>query len=410
MIFIDIKIEKSIFNPFYLDYLESQYRYEVYYGGAGSGKSFFVAQKILFKYLKFEKLKILVIRKVGRTLRDSCFSLFKSILSSWNLIKYCSINKTDMSIELPNGSSIIFKGIDDPEKIKSISNITDIWIEEASELFENDFNQLDLRLRGNFYTKKQIFITFNPVSDTHWLKKLFFDFPKNDAIVVKSTYKNNAFIDKEYYNVLENLKYTNEEYYNIYALGEWGSLGNIIFNNWSVEKCRYSESDFDDVYAGADFGFNHASAAVKVGFKDNHIYIFKEVYAKGITNGDFAELVKSILLPNQYIYCDCAEPDRIKEFNLNSINALPSKKGKNSVKNGIDFLKKHKIFVDPECSNIISELKNYQWKKDKFGNVIDEPIALNDDCIAALRYAVEPVWSYSAPQTEAIFTDISKLF
>lgn len=315
-----------------------------------------------------------------------------------------------MSIELPNGSSIIFKGIDDPEKIKSIADITDIWIEETSELMENDFNQLDLRLRGKTNTKKQIYMTFNPISQIHWLKKMFFDFPKENAIVVKSTYKDNIFIDREYYDVLEKLKYTNPEYYKIYALGEWGIIDSIVFDNWLLKKCKYDESDFDDVYVGADFGFNHASACLKIGFKDNELYIFKEVYAKGIINQEFAQKIKEILLPNQYVYCDCAEPDRIKEFNKLGINAIASKKGKNSVKNGIDFLKKFNIYVDSCCINTIKELQNFQWKKDKYGNIIDEPIALNDDCIAALRYAVEPLWSYSKPQSEALFFNPSNLF
>lgn len=315
-----------------------------------------------------------------------------------------------MSIEFINGSLIIFKGIDDPEKIKSIANITDIWIEEASELNENDFNQLDLRLRGNTNSTKQIYITFNPISQLHWLKKSFFDSPRSNAIVVKSTYKDNVFIDKDYFHVLEKLKFTNPQYYKIYALGEWGVIGDLIFENWTVEKCKYSDNDFDDVYIGADFGFNHASACLKVGFKDNELYIFKEVYAKGIINSEFAQRVKEIINPNQYIYCDCAEPDRIKEFNNLGIKALPSKKGRNSIKDGIDFLKKFKIHIDENCVNSINEFQNFQWKKDKYGNILDEPIALNDDCIAALRYAVEPLWSYSKPQTEALFFNPSSLF
>lgn len=173
---------------------------------------------------------MLIVRKVGTTLRDSVFALMKETIKTFGLGSLCQVNKTDMTITLPDfKSEILFKSIDDPEKIKSIANITLMWIEESSELTQADFQQLDLRLRGNTKHAKQILISFNPIDINHWLKKVFFDGKKENTKIVHTTYKDNKFIDAAYTKTLEDLKIQDEYYYSVYALGAWGVLGKTIF-------------------------------------------------------------------------------------------------------------------------------------------------------------------------------------
>ncbi|MCX6165045.1 MAG: PBSX family phage terminase large subunit, partial [Ignavibacteriae bacterium] len=209
------KIRNKSFNKVYLDLLDNKNRYLHLYGGAGSGKSFFAAQKLLLRSIKEEKHKFLLIRKVARTIRHSQFSLLKSLLYSSGLKEYFKINDSDLRMSsLVNGNEFLSAGIDDREKLKSIFGITSIWVEEATELEYPDFNQLDLRLRGRTKNYKQIILTYNPINSHHWLNTKQF----KDTFKLRTTYKDNKHIDKEYIDVLNKLKEQDEEYYNIYAL------------------------------------------------------------------------------------------------------------------------------------------------------------------------------------------------
>jgi phage terminase large subunit len=377
-------------NKAYSPCMRNNKRYEVLYGGAGSGKSVFTAQKIVLKMLAEKGHKWLIARKVARTNRHSTFSLIRSIIVESELSHLFSTNKSEMEITAANGNQILFAGLDDVEKLKSIAGITNIWIEEASEISEDDFNQLDLRLRGQTRHAKQIALTFNPVSAQSWLKKRFFDVEDEQVMVLKTTYKNNPFIDEEYKKVLEKLKHQDPIYYKIYALGEWGALGNLILTNWQAsERIYQDENYYDQVLCGMDFGFNHASAFLKVGLKDGDIYIFDEVYEKGLTNPELIELVKEKANKNNIIYADSAEPARILEFKRAGLNVKAVKKGQDSVRNGIEFLRRHRILIHSSCVNTISEIQSWKYKEDKNGNVLEEPVPFKDDAMAALRYAVE---------------------
>ena len=237
---VNIKINKSIFNEKFLPYLDSTLRYLIFYGGAGSGKSFFVCQRYVYKILKNKLCNILVVRATGKSNRDSTFALFKQVISKWNLNKYFKINESDLRIRcLLNGNEIVFSGLDDVEKLKSITfskgELTDIWIEEASEILEADFNQLDVRLRG-VGTKKQIVISFNPIDVNHWLKKRFFDRKDEKIEICHSTYKDNKFLDEDYKILLESYKTTDEYYYNVYCLGMWGVLGKTVFDARAINN------------------------------------------------------------------------------------------------------------------------------------------------------------------------------
>lgn len=215
------KTVNDIYKPTFRD----ESRYSIRYGGAGSGKSVEATQEILYRIIYQKGHRLLVVRKVAATLRNSVFQLFQDLINDWGIASRFKVNKSEMRIEhIHSGNTILFAGLDNPEKLKSIAGITSIWIEEASELEERDFNELDRRLRGNTTWYKQIIITFNPISHMHWLKKRFFDLELDNVSIVKSTYLNNRFIDDDYVKALEQLKIFDRVQYDIYALGEWGVI------------------------------------------------------------------------------------------------------------------------------------------------------------------------------------------
>ena len=237
---VNINISKKVFNKSFLYLLDNIKRYLVLYGGAGSGKSFFVVQRYIYKLLKSKKFNLLVVRATGKSNRDSTFALFKQVISKWKLSKHFKINESDLRIKcLLNGNEIIFSGLDDVEKLKSITfskgELTDVWIEEASEIQEADFNQLDVRLRGKG-TKKQIVISFNPIDINHWLKKRFFDRQDDNVEICHSTYKDNDFLDDDYKKLLESYKDTDPYYYDVYCLGKWGVLGKTVFDARAIQE------------------------------------------------------------------------------------------------------------------------------------------------------------------------------
>ncbi len=270
------------------------------------------------------------------------------------------------------------------EKLKSIANITNIWIEEASEITQEDFQQLDLRLRGKSKINKQITLSFNPVSSQSWLKRYFFDRETENTTIIKTTYKDNRFIDEEYKKVIEELKETDYTYYQIYGLGNWGTPGNLIYHNYKVTENMPEQ--FDEIIYGLDFGYNNPSALVKVGLKDKNVYILQELYESKLTNADLIEKLKPLIEnKNSNIYGDTAEPQRIEEISRAGYNIYPSDK---SVKDGIDYVKRQKIYIHPDCDNVIAEMQTYKWKEDRNGNVLDEPVKFRDHLMDALRYCL----------------------
>lgn len=391
---INLEIDMEVFNRAYVDILDSykyrnDYRYISLLGGAGSGKSVGITQRTILRVLYEEGHRILVVRKVASTIRNSVFRLFLDILDEWGLTRFFKISNSYMTITAPNGSEIIFVGLDDPEKIKSIAGITSIWVEEATELTQNDFNQLDLRVRGNLGVHKEVILTFNPISETHWIKKRFYDNPAHDVIALKTTYLDNAFLDDKYVEVLQSLEHTDPVYYRVYCLGEWGSTGDLVWSNYRIENIPLDDSYYDSVFCGLDFGFNDPSALVKIGMKDGEVYILEEFYQKGLTN---TELISKLQGYKQYrIIADSAEPDRIKEFYQKGFNIKGAVKGKNSVKKGIDYIRGVKLHIHPNCTNTITEISNYNYEKDKEGNPTENPIGVNDHLMSALRYGTEPL-------------------
>jgi phage terminase large subunit len=351
------------------------------YGGAGSGKSVFAAQKIIIRCLKESNHKFLLIRKVARTIRGSQFALLKDLINNAGLFEFFYIRESDLSIVCKlNGNSIISAGMDDREKIKSIHGITSLWIEEATELDINDFRQLDLRLRGKTDFYKQVIMTFNPVDINHWLNTTML----KNSIKLKSTYRDNKFIDADYYNVLEELKEQNPDYYKIYALGEWAAKRSLVYQPFEILK-EYP-SHFDEVIYGLDFGFNNPAAFIEIGIYDNHYYLTEQFCESRLTTQDLIQRIyKSGYKDKRKVYCDSAEPGKIQELSLAKINALPAEK---SVKDGIDFLKSCRIYSRESNKNINKEVLSYSYSQDKNGNILDEPVKFNDHCLDAIRYAV----------------------
>lgn len=378
-------------NRVYLPYLENDSRYEVIYGGAGSGKSYFVAQKKVLQHIQAPGRRTLVTRKVGKTIRHSCFAQIREAAHDMGLQNFFYIprSKTHFDIRCHNGNEIIFAALDDVEKLKSIVGITDIWAEEANEMTEDDFKQLDLRLRGPTRHSKQITLTFNPVSALSWIKPYFFDRAMPDASILKTTYQDNLFIDNEYKQMLERLRDQDHTYYQIYALGEWGVLGNLIYSNYTVEEIPLDPDYYGSIYQGMDFGFNNPSAYLKIGLKDDEIYVLWELYVRGLTNNEWIREVDEVADRNIMVTADSAEPDRIKEFRQAGYLIRGARKGPGSVKAGIDWCKRRKIRIHPQCENFIKEIQGYKYREDADGNVYDEPVDWQNHLMDAFRYALQ---------------------
>ena len=390
---INVDFTKSLpawTNKVFYEYYCNRSRYLVLYGGAGSGKSVFSAQKHVFRMLAEKNHKFLIVRKVARTMRNSVFAEILEVIEQWGLGKLFNVKKSDMEINCINGNKMVFMGLDDVEKLKSIVGITGIWIEEASETSFEDFQQLDLRLRGHTNNYKQIVLTFNPVSALSWLKRHFFDTVQENTSILKTTYKDNKWLDEEYREVLRNLKDQDHVYYQVYALGEWGVLGNLVYNNWVVDRSVPTEdSEYNTILQGLDFGFNDPSAFIKVGVKDQDLYVYRELYEPGLTNTQLIERVADVAYLPSNIIADSSEPARIKEFRRAKLKVNAANKGKGSVKSGIDWVRRRKIFVHPSCDNFIKEIQGYKYREDKDGNVYEEPVDFNNHLMDALRYAVE---------------------
>ena len=396
---MDIIINKNIFNDIYFPHLkDNSKRYEVYYGGAGSGKSYFVATKLIYKAL-VDKRKILVLRKVGRTTKNSTFQLLLDVLDLFKIKKMCKINKTDFSITLPNGSVFLCMGLDDPEKIKSIAGLTDAWLEEATEFAMDDFSQIDLRIRHPSAQGQQVILSLNPVSKANWVYLQFFnenpeleEFRKSVKII-KSNYMDNPHLPQKYIDSLLMLKATNPVYYQIYALGEFGSLDKLVYSNW--QSFEFNEEEIKgQLICGLDFGYTAdptAFVAAKVVPEEKRIYVFKEWGGPGYLNNEIAEQIKAMGFAKSVIKADSAEQKSIDEIKQAGVYRIsPCVKGQGSILQGIQKLQQYELIIHPNCKNIIEELQNYSWKKDKQTNeYINEPVDKFNHYLDALRYALQ---------------------
>tara|TARA_Y100000310_G_scaffold147124_1_gene146384 strand:- start:1464 stop:2561 length:1098 start_codon:yes stop_codon:yes gene_type:complete len=354
-------------------------------GGAGSSKSHSVAQFII-RLFYTEPCRILVTRKTTPSLRISVLKLLKELLDEYQLEYH--VNKTELTFSNDIGAEINLKGLDDPEKIKS-AEFNYIWAEESTELSLYDYRQLDLRLRRKTKSQNRMFLSCNPISALHWIKTELEDKPDKDVGFNYSTWKDNPHLPQDYIDRLEGLKDQDTNYYNIYALGKWGILANLIYSGFKVVKTPTTSSE---VTYGLDFGFNNPSCLVKLYWVDGKFISQELLYKSGLTNTMLIEEVKR-LIPEadrqRYLYADSAEPDRIEEFYKAGFNIQKAEK---SVKDGIDFVRQNSSGITADSVNGIKEKQTYKYKEDKNGNVLEEPVKFNDHFCDSERYGA---YSYS---------------
>lgn len=372
---------------------------EIHYGGASSGKSHGVVQKVVIKACQDWKYprKVLFLRKVGSTIKDSIFEDVKSCLNDLGILGRCKVNMTDYRITLPNGAEFIFKGMDNPEKIKSVKGVSDVLMEEATEFTIEDYTQLTLRLREKKHKDRQIFLMFNPVSKVNWVFKHFFAEgvklnPKR-VVIYNTNYKNNRFLDDEVRETIEELAERNPAYYRIYALGEFATLDKLVFPDY--EKRLLSKADLKHLpsFFGLDFGYVNDPSAfthVKIDEANKTIYIVEEYVKKHMLNDEIAKTIKSLGYSKEEIYADSSEKKSIDEIRLSGIDRmLPVKKGPGSILQGIQYIQQYKIVIDERCFKTIEEFDNYTWQKDKKTNeYINKPVDTYNHTIDSIRYAL----------------------
>ena len=394
---ITLNLKKSQFAPkFFPLLLDYSHRWEVYMGSAGSAKSYFITQKLIVRACK-EPIKILVCRRYGSTIRNTCFSLFKEILSKWKLLPFVKIRETDFNIRFSNGSEIIFIGLDEETKLLSLNGIGAIFIEEAYEVPKPIVEQLNLRLRGKTQNQ-QIIMAFNPISANHWLKE-FCDNPPSSFMFVHSTYKDNPFLNAEYIQQLEELYVRNPAKARVFCDGEWGvDAEGLVITNWSKEEFDAMELAAAGLEhrAGIDLGWVDKTAIIDSLYDaDNKtIYVFNEFYKSGCQLSDIAFALGEMNLKKTKIFVDSAEPRSIQFFRNEGFNTVPCSKGKDSVKAGLMFLQDCKIIVHPKCHNFITELENFSYIKSKqTGEWTEETTHEWSHAIDACRYAYSDIYT-----------------
>lgn len=384
------------FLPLLNDY---SHRWEIYKGSAGSGKSHFITQKIIIKALR-EKRRVMICRRYGTTMRNSVFKLFKDVIESFKITHLTRIKESDMSITLPNGSEIIFVGLDNEEKLLSIAGITDIFIEEVYEVPKEIVDQLNLRMRGKA-PNQQIYMAFNPISAKHWL----YDFCEGStrpesSIYSQSTFRDNPFLPDEYVKALEDMYRTNPNKARVFCDGNWGAdVEGLVYKNHVL-------SDFDinelikqglEVRVGIDWGFVDPTTVVVSLFDKpkKEIYIIGEFYKRGATLEEIKDGIIRLGISKQKMYCDGAEPDKVDYLRRNGFNAVSAKKGAGSVKAGISFLQDMKIICHESCVNVAAELENYVYLKDKkTGQYIEDSYDHDfSHTMDALRYSYSDLYS-----------------
>lgn len=394
---ISIPYPSRVFNKHIYDKLEDYNTFtEIHYGGASSGKSHGVIQKVVYKACKDWKYprKVLFLRKVGSTVYDSIFEDVKQCLDAWDLLDKCKVNNSAYRIELPNGAQFIFKGLDNPEKIKSIKGISDVVMEEASEFTLDDYTQLTLRLRDRKHKQKQIYLMFNPVSKVNWVFNAFFVKRPKNTVIYQTTYKDNRFLDDVTRENIEELANRNEAYYKIYALGEFATLDKLVFPKYEKRLLNKDKLAHLPSYFGLDYGFINDPSAflhVKIDDENKKLYIVEEYVRKNLTNDKIAEAIQNLGYGKEEIRADSAEKKSNQELRNRGISrVIDALKGPGSVMQGIQYILQYDIIVDERCVKTIEELENYTWKKDKKTNeYINEPVDSYNHCLDAVRYAIQ---------------------
>lgn len=396
----------EVMNQVYYPLLLDRKRYQVLCGGGGSGKSDYAAMDKIIRCMDVPAHRMLVTRKVGATLRESCFQALLDIIDRFNLNRWWSPNKSSLSLTYLEGthleSRIFCVGVDQVKKIKSIQRITSMWHEEPTELSRKEFMELDIRMRGrpppgHYY---QHVLTFNPESEYHWLRKAFFEidgeepgFRPEKCTVLTTTADDNKFVDQEYIDMLDDLARQDTNLYKIYRLGQWGSLKGLIFDTPWPEAEFPSDLPYSKITYGVDFGFNDPMVVTR-SFVHDQCHTFDEMlYERHMTTGDLITWFgENGVHRDSEMYCDNAEPDRIEEICRAGYNAFPCKKGAGSIKTGLSMLQglkgKGQGFITPRSANAKKERAAYKWMENKAGELLDQPVDAFNHFWDTVRYIV----------------------
>ena len=389
----------------YKDYWNFKGRYRVCKGSRASKKSKTTALNFIYRIMKYPQSNLLVVRKVFRTLKDSAYTDLRWAIRQLHVEQYWEYKESPLELVYkPTGQKILFRGLDEPMKLTSITvdvgHLCWAWIEEAYEITkESDFDMLDESIRGQVTGDlfKQITLTFNPWNEGHWIKKKFFDAELSNDILAKTTnYLCNEFLDISDLRLFERMKKENPKRYKVAGLGEWGISEGLIYENWEEREFDIQEvlkiQDIESAF-GLDFGYTNDPSALFAGLiskERREIYVIDELYKKALTNNKLAEEIKNMGYGKERITADSAEPKSIDElYDLGLKGISGARKGRDSINNGIQFIQGYKIIVHPRCVNFLTEISNYTWAKDKFDKPINKPIDMFNHLMDAMRYALE---------------------
>lgn len=378
-------------------------RYRVCKGSRASKKSKTTALWYIYNMMKYPEANTLVIRKTGRTLKDSCYTELKWAVKRLGAEHLWDFKMSPLEATYkPTGQKIYFRGLDDPLKVTSITVdvgcICWMWIEEAYEIMkEADFDTLDESIRGTVPAGlfKQITLTFNPWNERHWIKKRFFDVSDPDILALTTNYMCNEWLDEADKKVFETMKTNNPRRYAVAGLGGWGIVDGLVYENWKeeafdIDKIR-KELDCKSAF-GLDFGYTNDPTALFCGLLDlngKRLFVFDELYKKGLSNQRIHEEVQGLGYAKEKITADSAEPKSIDELKGLGLRIKGAKKGKDSVLNGIQWIQDLEIIIHPRCVNFLTEISNYTWDQDKFGTKLNVPIDDFNHLMDAMRYALE---------------------
>lgn len=380
-------------------------RYRVVKGGRGSKKSTTTALWYIVNLIKYPQANLLVIRKTGRTIKDSVYTQLKWAVHRLGVDAFFDFKLSPLEVVYkPTGQKIYFRGLDDPLKVTSITVDTGclcwMWIEEAYEVMkQDDFEVLNESIRGEVPEGlfKQITLTFNPWNEKHWIKARFFDAEDDpDILAITTNYLCNEWLDAADKRVFERMKTQNPRRYAVAGLGNWGIVDGLVYENWEEEAFDIEKvKKIPGVVScfGMDFGYTNDPSTLFCGLYDKEnkrLYVFDELYEKGLSNRRIYERVSEMGYLKEKIIADSAEPKSIDELKGYGMRVKGARKGKDSVLNGIQWIQDLEIIIHPRCVNFLTEISNYTWEKDKFGNKLNAPIDDFNHILDAMRYALEP--------------------
>lgn len=399
---LKIKKTSEYVGSGYNEFWKFKGRYRVVKGSRASKKSKTTAlwYATFLNKKGFEKANLIVFRKTYRTLKDSCFTDLKWAFTRLGVIDYWVFTLSPLeATRKSTGQKILFRGLDDVLKITSVTvengHLCWAWIEEAYEVMnEDDFDMLDESIRGEVPKPlfKQWTITFNPWDEKHFLKKRFFDVEDKEILAITTNYLCNEWLDDTDLQVFERMKSHNPRRYQVAGLGNWGIVEGLVFENWKEEKFEIKDTGDSVTVAGLDFGYTNDPSAFFIGFlneSERKLYVYDEIYKKQMSNKDIYKEIKALGYSKERITADSAEPKSINELNELGLRVKAAKKGKDSILNGIQWIQDLEIIIHPRCNNFLTEISNYQWAEDKFGQRLNKPVDDFNHLIDAMRYAVE---------------------